>query len=74
METSIGKVGMGEAKGRREKGRSWKKEGRKGKEEDEKGENDGSKESSRGMEDMGGGGGSGKVRSGGQEVGAGKVP
>jgi len=39
---------MGEVKGRRKKGRSWKKEGRKGKEED-----DGSEESSRGVGDMG---------------------
>ena len=33
VKTGARKVGMGEAEGRREKGRSWKKEGRKGKEE-----------------------------------------
>jgi len=63
VEDSTGKVGMGEAKERREKGRSWKKEGRKEKEEDkEKGKDDGSKESSRGMGDIGQGGRSSKVR------------
>ena len=47
METSTGKVGIGEAKGRREKGR-------KGKEEDKKkGEDNGNEESSREMGDMG---------------------
>ena len=45
VETDTGKVRMGEAKGRREKGR-------KGKDEDEKGENNGSKKSSRGIGDM----------------------
>jgi len=54
VETSTGKVGMEEVKGRREKGRSWKKEGRKGEEEDKKkGEDDGNEESSRRMGDMG---------------------
>ena len=53
MEASTGKVGIGEAKGR------------KGKEEDkEKGKDNGSEESSRGMRDMGQGGGSSKVRGG----------
>jgi len=61
VKTGTGKVRMGEAKGRREKGGSWKKERRKGKEEDkEKREDDGS---SRGMGNMGEGGGSSKVRS-----------
>jgi len=63
VEASTGKVGMGEAKGRREKGRSWKKEGRKGKKEDkEKGEDDGSEESNRGMGNMRRGERSSKVR------------
>ena len=53
VEASTGKVGIGEAKGR------------KGKEEDkEKGKDNGSEESSRGMRDMGQGGGSSKVRGG----------
>jgi len=74
VETGTGKVRMGEAKGRREKRRSWKEEGRKGKEDKEKGEDNGSEESSREMGNMGGGGGSSKVRSRGQEVGTRKVP
>ena len=49
VETSTGKVRMGETKGR-----GWKKEGRKIKEEEtEKEEDNGSKESSRGMGNMG---------------------
>ena len=49
VETSTGKVRMGETKGR-----GWEKEGRKIKEEEtEKGEDNGSKESSRGMGNMG---------------------
>jgi len=54
---------MGEIKGRREKGRSWKKERRKEKKEnEEKGKDDGSEESSREMGNMGQRGRSSKVR------------
>ena len=50
VETSTGKVGIGETKGRRGKRRGRKKEGRKRKEEEtKKREDDGSKESGRGM-------------------------
>jgi len=65
---------MREAKGRREKGRSWKKERRKEEEEDKKkGEDDGSEESSRGMGDMGQRGRSSKIRGRSKEAGAGKI-
>ena len=54
MKTSIEEVGMGEAKGRRGKGRGWEKERRKGEEDkNEKGKDDGGEESSRRMGDMG---------------------
>jgi len=73
VEASIGKVGMGEAKGRREKGRSRKKVRGKGEEETEKGKDDGSEESSRRMGNMERRRGSGEVRSRGKKVGAGEV-
>ena len=54
VKTSIEEVGMGEAKGRRGKGRGWEKERRKGEEDkNEKGKDDGGEESSRRMGDMG---------------------
>ena len=53
VEASTGEVGMGEAKGRRGKGRGWEKERRKGEEENKKGKDDGGKENSREMGDMG---------------------
>ena len=54
VETSIRKIGMGEAEGRRSKGGSRQKErGKEEEEETEKGRSSGSKESSRGVGDMG---------------------
>ena len=69
VEASTGEVGMGEAKGRGSKGKSWEKERRKGEKENEKGEDDGGKENSGGIGNMGRRRGSSKVRSGSKEAG-----
>ena len=71
VETSVRKVGMGKAEGRRGKEGSREKERRKG--EEEEGKANGSEESSRRMRDIGCGGRSGKVGRGSQEVGTREV-
>jgi len=54
VEASTGKIGIGEAEGRRSKGGSWEEERRKREEEETKKEKDnGGKEGSRGMGNIG---------------------
>ena len=73
MEAGTEEIGIGEAKERGDKRRSWEKERRKEEEENEKGEDNGGKENSKGMGDMVRRRGSSKVRSGSKEAGTREV-
>jgi len=54
VETSTGKISMGEAEGRRSEGSSWKEErGKRQEEETEKRKDNGGKESGRRIGDLG---------------------